>query len=368
MSGDRGMQLLVGVLAAPEMLAALGLSPAGPDIGLPGALRGGARAGIEADHWPTWDRQAPGTTLATPVAPNALLDRYAGVMRLRQVATAQGMVLGTSPDAAVEGGAQPANPALAAAVAAELLGQDPAIPVATLRGRLPGIAWRADSRLRALSSVRHGGPMPGPRVPGIGAEMLRIEQRTTPYHGHFAVEVLRLRHRLHRGGWSGPVERSVFMSGDAVVVLPWDPRRDRVLLVDQFRAGPAARGDPQPWLFEPIAGRIDPGDTPAETALRESVEEAGLSLRGLVPVPGSYPSPGSVAEYIHAFVGIADLPDGVERVAGVAAEAEDIRSHLLDRAQLTEMALAGQIVNAPLLILVLWLDRMAERLRRDLAL
>ena len=31
-----------------------------------------------------------------------------------------------------------------------------------------------------------------------------------------------------------------------MVVLPWDPVRDRVLLVDQFRAGPAARGDGQP--------------------------------------------------------------------------------------------------------------------------
>ena len=365
MVGPAGTVLLVGVLAAPEMLAALGLAPAGPDIALPGALRGGG-AGTGAGDWPQWDHDASGTVAATPVTPNPQLARYAAIMGLAPVETGQGRVLGTRPpgDPNPEATRSP-DPALAAGVAAELLAFAPAVPAELLRAHLPGIAWRADSRRRARGAPPRGELVPTPGEPA--PDRLRIEHRSTPYLGHFAVEQLRLRHLLHRGGWSGEIERAVFISGDAVVVLPWDPARDRVLLVEQFRAGPAARGDPQPWLLEPVAGRIDPGDTPEETATREAEEEAGLALSRLIPVPGSYPSPGSVAEYIYAFVGIAELPDGVAGLGGLPAESEDIRSHVLDRARLTEMALAGQIVNAPLLILALWLDRMAGRLRHDMA-
>ena len=50
-------------------------------------------------------------------------------------------------------------------------------------------------------------------------------------------------------------------------------------------------------------------------------------------------------------------------VSGLDAEGEDIRGHLVDRAELTRMALDGRIVNGPLLILALWLDREAGALR-----
>ena len=157
------------------------------------------------------------------------------------------------------------------------------------------------------------------------------------------------------------------MSGDAVVVLPWDPVRDRVLLVDQFRAGPAARGDGQPWIFEPVAGRIDAGETPQSTALREAEEEAGLRLSGLIPAPAFYPTPGIAAEFIYGFIGIADLPDGVATVTGLPSEGEDIRGQLVAREELMRMVLDGRIVSGPLMILALWLYRMAGELRHGLA-
>ncbi|MCB2157335.1 MAG: NUDIX domain-containing protein, partial [Rhodobacteraceae bacterium] len=46
--------------------------------------------------------------------------------------------------------------------------------------------------------------------------------------------------------------------------------RDRVLLIEQFRMGPYARGDAEPWLIEAIAGRVDPGETPEDAARREA--------------------------------------------------------------------------------------------------
>ena len=351
--------LLVGPLADPLMMAALGLEPAGDPVALPGRLSGGGRAGIALDGWPGWDRDAPGGITAQPVEANDRLSRYAGIMDLQPVQATEGRVLGAVPGTRSRDGTFQAE--LAAQVAADLLARDPAQPAQAIRARLPMIAWWAAARLRAAAERGEALP-PGPE----GEDRLRIEGRDEPYGKYFSVESLRLTHRLHQGGWSEPLERAVFVSGDAVVVLPWDPARDRVLLVDQFRAGPAARGDAQPWIFEPVAGRIDAGETPRSTALREAVEETGLTLTGLIPAPAFYPTPGIAAEFIYGFIGIADLPDGIATVTGLPSEGEDIRGQLVSRDELMRMALDGRIVSGPLLILVLWLNRMAGELKQSL--
>lgn len=64
-----------------------------------------------------------------------------------------------------------------------------------------------------------------------------------------------------------------------MIVLPYDPIHDRVLLVEKFRAGPFARQGENPWCLEPIAELMDQGETPEEAGLREAHEEAGLTLR-----------------------------------------------------------------------------------------
>ena len=85
-----------------------------------------------------------------------------------------------------------------------------------------------------------------------------------------------------------PVTRAAFVSGDAVTVLPYDPLRDRVLVVEQFRAGPQARGDAQAWQMEAIAGRIDPGETPeASGAAARRRKRRGWRWTTLLPRGGS---------------------------------------------------------------------------------
>lgn len=163
----------------------------------------------------------------------------------------------------------------------------------------------------------------------------------------------------------GPeIRREVFVSGDAVTVLPYDPRRDRVLLVEQFRAGPFGRGDPLPWQLEAIAGRVDPGETPEDAARREALEEAGLVLGPLEMVAEYYPSPGAMTEYIYSYVAITDLPDGVTGVYGSEDEAEDIRGHLLSFEALMAAVARGEVANAPLILTALWLQRERGWLRK----
>jgi nudix-type nucleoside diphosphatase (YffH/AdpP family) len=164
------------------------------------------------------------------------------------------------------------------------------------------------------------------------------------------------------------IRRDVFVSGDAVTVLPYDPLRDRVLLVEQFRAGPLGRGDPLPWQLEAIAGRIDPGETPEDCARREAVEEAGLVLGALEKVAEYYPSPGAMTEFIYSYVALCDLPDGVAGVFGDADEAEDIRGQLVPFDGLMAAVAGGEIANAPLILTAFWLQRERDRLRNEAGL
>ena len=217
--------------------------------------------------------------------------------------------------------------------------------------------------IRALGRARG----PETHIPNrLGSELgpgdVMPERRLRPYAHYFGMEEHRLRHRRHDGGVSPTLERAVFTSGDAVTVLPYDPRRDAVLLIEQFRAGPYARRDPRPWCLETVAGRCDRAEPPEATARREAEEEAGLTLGQLERITAFYPSPGIMSEYIVAFVGEADLGRS-GGTHGLAEEDEDIRSLVLARGEAMAAVASGEINCAPLILSLLWLDANAARLR-----
>lgn len=188
-----------------------------------------------------------------------------------------------------------------------------------------------------------------------GPQDVQIVAQTVPYQDFFAVQETHLTHRRFDGTTSAVIKRAAFISGDAVTVLPYDPVRKRVLLVEQFRAGPLARRDAQPWSLEAIAGRIDAGETPEDAARREAAEEAGLTLGPLRQIAAYYPSPGAMNEYLYSFVAICDLPDGIAGIHGLASEAEDIRGHLIGLDHLMDLVRTGEINNAPLILTAQWL-------------
>lgn len=215
---------------------------------------------------------------------------------------------------------------------------------------------RAASRARVTSA---------PGVPRFKAGPLDVvvAARRQPYAQFFTLEEYDVAWRRFDGAMSATVTRAAFVSGDAVTVLPYDPVRDLVLVVEQFRAGPLARGDEQCWQIEAVAGRVDNGETPEAAARREAVEEAGLALADLIPVARYYPSPGAVSEYIYSYVALVDLADAVTGVFGLAEEAEHIRTHVIGFDRLMALVASGEIENAPLILTALWLQRERGRLR-----
>ena len=224
------------------------------------------------------------------------------------------------------------------------------------------LIWRMPMiRIRAASQLAARAPKPTTRRSAMHRDKVEVVKEHTPHAGWFLTRSYTLSHPLFGGGMSEKVHREVFIASDAAFVLPYDPKRDRVLLVEQFRLGCFGRGDPHPWTLEPVAGRVDPGETPEACARRETVEEAGLDLHELISVGSHYCSPGATTEYYHSFIGLCDIPHVEKGVGGCPDEHEDIRTHRLSFDEAYALYESGEADCGPLQICLLWLSR--ERAR-----
>lgn len=192
---------------------------------------------------------------------------------------------------------------------------------------------------------------------------VEIVAHETCYSGFFRMERYRLRHRLFDGSWSRELTRELFERGHAAAVLLYDPRRDAVVLVEQFRIGALAHPE-GPWLQEIVAGVIDDvHETPAEVARREAVEEANCQIQDLVHICDYYVSPGGTSERISLFCGKIDAT-GVGGIHGLAEETEDIRVTVVPFTEAIAQMQAGTINSAAPIIALQWLQLNHDAMRR----
>jgi ADP-ribose pyrophosphatase len=193
---------------------------------------------------------------------------------------------------------------------------------------------------------------------------IEIVERERVYDGFFKLDVLRLRHELFRGGMSPALKRELFFQRQAVAVLPYDPRADRVVLVEQFRTGALDWGG-EPWLLEAVAGILDKDGEEVEAAARREVkEECGLEL-GRLDLAGIYASsPGVSTERVHTYVGEVTAPES-GGVHGLASEHEDIRVTVVPAEEAFELFRTGRIVAADTIVPLQHLMLHRDRLRRE---
>ena len=190
-----------------------------------------------------------------------------------------------------------------------------------------------------------------------------IIDKQTPFRGYFRVDAYRLRHRTFDGGWSREIRREIFERGHAAAVLLYDPERDAVVLIEQFRTGAYAAGL-EPWLIETVAGIIEPGEEAVEVVRREAVEEAGCEVGMLHTIGTFILSPGGSSETITLFCGRVDSAK-TGGVHGLDHEDEDIRPLVLSTDEALARLAAGGIVNATTAITLQWLALNRDRLRAE---
>lgn len=192
---------------------------------------------------------------------------------------------------------------------------------------------------------------------------VEVVEREACFRGFYKLDRVHLRHRLFAGGMGKLINRELFVRHDAVCVLPYDPQRDCVVLIEQFRIG-ALDKSVNPWLIELVAGLIDKDEQPEEVARREAVEEAGLELAELWPLSQYYPSPGGSDERVHLYVGRCDSR-GAGGVHGLEEEGEDIRVLVWSLDEALAALEDGRIDNAASIIALQWLalnrDKVRER-------
>ena len=193
---------------------------------------------------------------------------------------------------------------------------------------------------------------------------LRIIGHEIAFKRHLRLDVYRFRHRLFSGEWSGERTWDITRRGQAVAVLLYDPDRDTVVLIEQFRLAPLLSGF-SPWVVEVVAGLVDhEGESDEDVARREAIEEAGLAVQGeLIPIQRYSPSPGDSDQGTTLFCARVDARDA-GGVYGVAEESEDIRVVVKEMAEIERMVDAGEIENGHSLICLYWLLRHKDELRR----
>lgn len=183
----------------------------------------------------------------------------------------------------------------------------------------------------------------------------------TVWDGRFALQRVRFRHRRFDGTMSGELTWELWRRGDAVAVLPYDPRADRVVLIEQFRL-PAHAAGIDPMMTEIVAGLCEPGEAPEDTARRETTEETGLTAGRMEKVTEVMLMQGGCDERLILFAAEITAPEA-NGVFGLAAEEENIRIKVMDARD--AIARATQMRNATATLALLWLGLNRDRLRKE---
>ncbi len=180
----------------------------------------------------------------------------------------------------------------------------------------------------------------------------KIINKKNLHDGFFKMNEITLKYKKYDGSWSNKVKRELFGGAQVSAVLPYDPIRKEIILIQQFRPGTISKNFDN-YLDEIVAGIIDDGEDPEKTAIRECYEETGCKVRKLIPIQGYFPAPGSSESFYHLFLAETNSFEG-ERIMGLKSENEDIlvKSYKVDMVR--KKLENREILNGLTLIALQW--------------
>ena len=180
----------------------------------------------------------------------------------------------------------------------------------------------------------------------------KILDKRNIHDGFFKMNEFTLKYIKYDGNWSNEIKRELFGGAQVSAVLPYDPRNKKIVLIQQFRPGTISR-ESENYLDEIVAGIIDPGETPEDTAKRECLEETGCEVSNLRSIQGYFPAPGSSESFYNLFLGEV-VSQNKEIIRGLDNENEDIlvKSYSFNEVK-TKME-KKEILNGLTLIALQW--------------
>ena len=180
----------------------------------------------------------------------------------------------------------------------------------------------------------------------------KILNKKNIHNGFFKMNEITLKYKKYDGSWSNEIKRELFGGAQVSAVLPYDPKNKKIVLIQQFRPGTISR-DSNNYLDEIVAGIIDPGESPKDTAIRECLEETGCKVKNLRSIQGYFPAPGSSESFYHLFLAEVIAPDK-EAIRGLENENEDILVKSYTFEQVKEKMEKNEILNGLTLIALQW--------------
>ncbi|MCG7963787.1 MAG: NUDIX domain-containing protein [Candidatus Thiodiazotropha taylori] len=183
------------------------------------------------------------------------------------------------------------------------------------------------------------------------------------YRGFLKINRYRLKHDLYMGGESETIIRERIEDIGAVSVLLYDPRQDKVVLVEQFRIGVAGYQNP-PWMLETIGGLQDGDESDESVARRESLEEANCKIGRLKRICEFVVSPGISVDRIKLYCGEVDSTNAAG-VHGLDHEGEDIRVVVMDADEAIGELYQGRANSTSVIIALQWLAIHRESLKQE---
>ncbi|MRG86481.1 NUDIX domain-containing protein [Salinibacillus xinjiangensis] len=176
--------------------------------------------------------------------------------------------------------------------------------------------------------------------------MKKFEEKTLQSETIFEGKVINLLHeevQLPNGKTS---KREIVKHPGAVAIIPVT-KDNKIVMVEQYRK-PLERS-----LVEIPAGKLEKGEEPKRTALRELEEETGYTSHELTHVISFYTSPGFADELIHLYIA-KDL----EKVESPMAPDEDEFVELMECTleEANQLVIEQKIYDAKTAYAVLYLN------------
>lgn len=157
-----------------------------------------------------------------------------------------------------------------------------------------------------------------------------------------------------------PAQRELIEGQHAVAVVVFDPKLDRLVMIRQFRLG-AQLGTGHGFTCEIVAGMIDEGEEPAETAERELKEETGLIATHMEPLCQFLTTPGLTSEVVHLFYAEVDASN-LTSAAGAVEETEQTFPFTLTFDEAMEAVDENNIYNGIVMLGLMWFSRHRTKL------